>query len=216
MHLWHFAARDATKDAYSAEFATPRDGELLFQCDFKEHDTLPRGLVEAGSWWHAGSRRGVTILTLLVRSKKLPSTYFTFCSKTMEQSSLFVIACMMGIFDRFPGLSNTTHCECIRTLVLISAPLASWPGSSCTHSTRCPCAVFRRPCGIGSIASLARRSSAPSMPTPNASTRWRRMRENTTQLHRSGNSSTSRRPPKSDIPSKFFDTVSLRKASMVY
>ena len=27
------------------DFATPRDGDLLFQCDFKVHDTLRRWLV---------------------------------------------------------------------------------------------------------------------------------------------------------------------------
>ena len=63
-------SRDATKDAYAEDLATPRDGEVLFLCDFKEHDTLPRGPVEAGSWWYAGSRLSVTILTFLVWSKK--------------------------------------------------------------------------------------------------------------------------------------------------
>ena len=30
-----FAARDAAKDAYATDVATPRDGEPLFQCDFQ-------------------------------------------------------------------------------------------------------------------------------------------------------------------------------------
>ena len=40
--------------------------------DFEEHDTLPRGPVEAGLLWNAGSRLSVIIQTFLIWSKKLP------------------------------------------------------------------------------------------------------------------------------------------------
>ena len=77
---------------------------MLFQCDIKEHDGLPRGPVEAGSWLSAGSRLGVTILTFVVWSKKPPRPFYTHCSQTMEQSSVFVNAFMMDFFDRIPSL----------------------------------------------------------------------------------------------------------------
>ena len=87
MHSWHYA--------YADDLSTARDA-------------LPRGLVEAGSWWCAVSRLDVTILTFLFWSVELPRTYHTCCSKTMMPFSLFVIACMMDLFDRNPGLLQVT------------------------------------------------------------------------------------------------------------
>ena len=83
--------RASSPSAHAADFVLPIDGELLFQCVCKEHDILLRGHVEAGSWWYA--RRDLDTTGWI---KKPPRTYYKYCSKTMEQSSLFVIPCMHG------------------------------------------------------------------------------------------------------------------------
>ena len=59
-HLWRGPLR-IRGDALVALCSAGRHERrvLPFQCNAKEHDTLPRGPVEAGSWWYAESRFGV-------------------------------------------------------------------------------------------------------------------------------------------------------------
>ena len=84
-------------------------------------ETLSRGTVEGGSWRYAGNLLGVTILTFLV----------------WEQYAATIVLHVLLEDDGAVFLA----------LVLISAPLASWPGSSCMlwrrTSKGCPCAFLR-------------------------------------------------------------------------
>jgi hypothetical protein len=95
----HFTHRDCAKHFHKQSWDEPEADTLFFHADFKEHVKLPAGPTETGSFWYAGSVLGVTVLTIIVWSAKMPKTYYTFCSDVCEQSSLFVIACLMHLFD---------------------------------------------------------------------------------------------------------------------
>ena len=188
------------RNAHADDFASPRDGALFFKCDITDHDTLPRGHVEAVSWWYAGSRLGVTILTFLVWSQRLPAVF------------LFVIAWKMDLFNRIPGLfqHNTLQVHYDPGPLFRSSRFPVWilVHALETYPFKEVCASFQRvmaraqstatsvACATGSIASLARRSSAPLTPTPKASTEWRKTHENIREF-------IEFTPlPKSGIPSK--------------
>ena len=97
-HLWHGLPRPRRtctlgtlqhgtppKTCAQLTSATPRDGELLFQCDFKDHDTLPRWTCR--SWlvvvrWESPRRHDLDILGSGARSCHERTSQY--CSKTME------------------------------------------------------------------------------------------------------------------------------------
>ena len=125
----------------------------------------------------------------------------------MEQYFLFVIACMVDLFIRIPGLLQhsalrgscdaSPHFRPTRFLAWIlvyALETYHLQGGSVyflpKDMEKAQSTATSVACATGSTASLATRPSPPSKPTRKASTRRRKMREDTIQLHRSGNSST--------------------------
>ena len=58
-------------------------------------------------FFYANAVLGVTMLVIIVWSRKLGKKYFTFCSDVREQSSLFVVSCVQHILSQVDVRSYT-------------------------------------------------------------------------------------------------------------
>ena len=90
----HFTYKTECKTLYNQEFDEPPEDTLCMHADFGEHDSLPVGPKETSGFFYAGAVLGVTILVIIVWSKRLGKRYYTFCTDVKEQSSLFTISCV--------------------------------------------------------------------------------------------------------------------------
>ena len=139
-----------------------------FQCYFKEHDTLPRGIVEAGSWWYAGSQS--------LRRRHLELEAVTNVVHVLLEDEREVFLKRNCLHDGLPRQDSRPSPAQHAARVLCrwsSFPLLSPPGmdpracSGDVSPRRCPCASDQKvvdkaqstatlvACPIGSIASLA-------------------------------------------------------------
>ena len=97
----HFGARDHQNAASMEDQDNPKPHRINFRMDFKQSMNLPVGPNESGCWWYAGIRLQVTVLTIVVWSLEDGGrkTYYTYMSKCMDHSCLFVQACFRHLFS---------------------------------------------------------------------------------------------------------------------
>ena len=100
MYGIHFTLRDTHAAFYRKCWDDPEGETLYVHCDFKQADTLPVGPVETGSWWYAGSRLAITVLTFITWGPGLPRQYNTYCSHILDQSAGYVVSCMEDLLTR--------------------------------------------------------------------------------------------------------------------
>ena len=112
MHSWHVAARNATNDAYSADFATPIDSKLLFQCDLQ------------------GERRCHADLPIVARGVARSPTNVPHGLLEDDGAVFLVRDCMRDGLLRLDSWPSRAQ--------IISALLAFWHGSSCMLLRRTP------------------------------------------------------------------------------
>ena len=103
----HFTYKTACKALYNEEFDEAPVDTLCMHADFGEHDSLPVGPKETSGFFYANAVLGVTMLVIIVWSRKLGKKYFTFCSDVREQSSLFVVSCVQHILSQVDVRSYT-------------------------------------------------------------------------------------------------------------
>ena len=215
-HSWHFAARDATRGAYAADFALQEMASCSSSATSRS-TTLLRRPVDAGRQ-ESPRRHDPNVFGLEQEAAS------NVLHVLLEDDGAFfpVSDCLHDGWTsstEFPAFSSTTHCERTVTLVLISTPLASWHGFSCML-WRCPCPEGHVKGAVDGHFGCRRRwanrvTGNKVSSSINANTKG--LIEMAKDARKHVQTAPIRElieftpPPKSDIPSKVFDTVSLRQ-----
>ena len=114
----HFLLRDRQNEAFLKDWHTPCPDTVHELLDFKQHDTLPVGPSEKGSWWYANARLQVKVLTVIVWTATSGHLYNTYASHVLDQSTPFALTCVEDALERSardgatPGRRQVIWADC--------------------------------------------------------------------------------------------------------